>query len=68
MNPDELVAPVLGLSQRLVPASFKGPPAADRAASPYCTYLYNTTTQVSGGSNAEDRDSRIAFAVRYVKE
>ncbi|HUU04726.1 MAG TPA: FISUMP domain-containing protein [Patescibacteria group bacterium] len=41
---------------------------ADQAASPYCTYLYNTTTQVSGGSNPEDRDSRIAFAVRYVKE
>jgi uncharacterized protein (TIGR02145 family) len=41
---------------------------ADQASSPYCTYLYNTTTQVSGGSNVEDRDSGIAFAVRYVKE
>ena len=41
---------------------------ANQASLPYCIYLYNTTTQVSGGSDAEDRDSGIAFAVRYVKE
>jgi uncharacterized protein (TIGR02145 family) len=41
---------------------------ADPAALPYSIYFYNISTQVAGESNAEDRESGIAFAVRYVKD
>jgi len=41
--------------------------AADQGTLPCGAYLYNTSTQVSLDSNAEDRESGIAFAVRYIK-